>query len=133
MSFKDGTEDFLGSVVIAIDDGLRSATLKGAEMAYLSMPTRKIGERNGKDIFSPSPRGRPPGVRTGVLRGSLNNQRIRPGTWAYGTNKVYGRILEKGLNRPFLRPVLIRDRQVLAQSFYDAFEASMAISGRTKI
>lgn len=119
----------------AIDDGLRAASLEGEESAVRSMPamhTQAIGADSKGQVkrYTASQPGNPPHVRTGELRQSIASGRIQPGTWAFGTNKKYGRYLELGTGRmaprPFLKPVLVRDRVRLEKEFTRAASRSLA-------
>jgi phage gpG-like protein len=82
---------------------------------FLKDTTRKVG----KGESNPSKPGTPPGVKTGLLRGSLDVESFRDGTNTFvaraGTNLEYGRAHELGSPsrnlpaRPFLRPAFHKE------------------------
>lgn len=118
---RDYSDNFLDDLVKAIDDGLRMASLEGADSAAVSMKSAPGAEGELIRHRVASQPGNPPFARTGRLRASLANQRTGRLAWAFGTNVRYGRFLETGTGRmaprPFLRPVLVRDRRRLEDAF----------------
>ena len=130
----DRSDDFLRDMVKAIDAGLGAAALVGEDAATASMPgagANAVGKtRTGRNVYQPSTPGSPPGVRTNRLRASIASQRLQQGVWGFGTNVKYGRHLELGTRRmaarPFLRPVLVRERVGMERAFSRAASRSMA-------
>tara|TARA_R110002167_G_scaffold25264_4_gene87875 strand:- start:313 stop:849 length:537 start_codon:yes stop_codon:yes gene_type:complete len=89
---------------------------------FLKDTTRKLG----KNESNPSKPGTPPGVKTGLLRATINVDSYRDGANTFvaraGTNLEYGRVHELGSPsrgipaRPYLRPAF--HKQGLRQNGY---------------
>lgn len=123
----DHTRDFFRDLRAAVDDGLRVQSLMASESASASMP----GAGSSKHPYRPSFPGNPPGQVHGTLKGSISNQRVKYGSvWAYGTRLKYAKFHELGMGkfpkRPFLRPVLVRDKVALDRAFVQTASRSMA-------
>lgn len=133
----DRSGDFLRDLARALDQGLGAAALEGEESAVQSMPTQHtqaIGADSKGQVqaYVASRPGNPPHRRTGQLARSVASARLQPGVWGFGTNLKYGRFLELGTGRmaarPFLRPVLVRDRIRMERAFTRAASRSLARS-----
>lgn len=125
---RDYTDEFFGDLIDAIDKGLQSAALTGADSAVLSIKSAPGAEGQLIRHRVASMPGNPPFSRTGRLRNSITFDRTGRLAWGFGTALVdpksrrpYGRFLELGTGkmapRPFLRPVLVRDRRRLEDAF----------------
>jgi len=109
-------EKFRRALLASADDGLRRVSSDIAEDVEESMQRTRL--RGG--LITPgtptrrqpaSKPGFPPAPKTGRLRGSITNARIRVLQWAVGTNVFYGLLHELGVGklpkRPFLAPQLL--------------------------
>jgi phage gpG-like protein len=137
---KDNGDAFMRAFAQSIEEGLRAATLVGADSAAASMPgagaTGAQG-RSGRLTYRPSFPGAPPGVNTGRLKNDIANARIGRFRWGFGTRVFYGRIHELGANtrtarfpeRPFLRPALSREQSTMRSVFAQSAARYMARRG----
>jgi hypothetical protein len=125
MTVKDHTPEFRRKIERAVNAGLGSASMIASEHAKSSMPgggalARKPSPK-ARLRYIPSHAGRPPGVRTGLLRNSVTYAQLGNMVWGYGTRVFYGRIHELGLGnhppRPFLRPAYERNREAIQAAF----------------
>jgi len=124
---KDHSGEFMRNLAAAIDAGLRAAVTLAEDSVDASMPGAGAGftlTRGGKKKWIPSNPGQPPGVRRGGaigLKSTTSSGKVRPGVWRYGANAPHARALELGTSRmaprPFLRPVLVRERVAMERAF----------------
>lgn len=106
VTIEDRSDEFLRKLTSAIEDehgALDAATQFAASKTRESMPGAGAnvfpgtgGDTGVAGKYKSSTPGQPPGVRDGILRGSIKNAKVGPLRWAFGTNIEYAKIQEFG-------------------------------------
>lgn len=112
--YKPNTKKFQRLLIGESDKALRQTTAELAQNVETSMQQTKLERSVAPGTPTrkqpPSRPGFPPAPKTGRLRGSVTNLRLKVLKWAVGTNLFYGRLHELGIGkfprRPFLAPQL---------------------------
>ena len=124
-------EEMLGRVEEAV--AANAAVILSDEVAA-SMPGRGAGVKgktaSGRNIYKPSDKFEPPGVRTGRLRSSIKAARTSAGKWIMRPGVEYAKFLELGTSK-------MADRNfMLSTSLKDKVQKRMvkhAIKGARKV